>query len=221
MKIRPILFSAPMVLALLAGRKTQTRRILKHEYADDIDVWAAPRGPEDNGLWEGGVYENGSVARMCTVKCHHGEPGDQLWVRETFAEKPQRPGTYAYRADGQRPRDYAGRQMKWKPSIFMPRAASRIRLDMKAVRVERLITISEADAIAEGIELRDPRGLDGSVGGPCYGWPGNSNNYASARAAYLAGWDSINGAGSSARNPWVWVESFAQILTGSTLPSAV
>jgi hypothetical protein len=148
MKERPILFSAPMVRAILDGRKTQTRRVIKEKLM---------RG-------EGAHVNN----------CQYGKPGDRLWVRETFCYHDYL-ARYLYKADG-----VTG--VKWKPSIFMPRIASRIMLEITGIRVERLQDISEEDAIAEG-------------------WPKSSDWYRSL-------WESINGQGSWVLNPWVWVIEF-------------
>ena len=141
MKERPILFSAPMVRALLDGSKTQTRRIVKLKHrAEDATVAGAFKRPE----W--------------LSTCPYGQPGDRLWVRETH--RPifgQSCGLIAidYRADseekGERMPDHAGRP-KWTPSIHMRREYSRVQLEIVAVRVERLQDISEADAQAEGVD---------------------------------------------------------------------
>jgi hypothetical protein len=163
MKERPILFSAQMVRALLAGTKTQTRRIMKPQPADDIAPANFP-----NHLVQGWVstiphkYGNTVVHR-----CPYGQAGDRLWVREKFAEADLPDGTpvIAYCAGGCIPvgrkddQDYlihdwaipdAPEPDRWKPSIHMPRWASRITLEITGVRVERLQSISEADAEAEG-----------------------------------------------------------------------
>lgn len=206
MKERPILFSAPMVIALRAGRKTQTRRIVKSQPPPDSPglVFSEPYS-EIYGVPTWFVGWGNAVQ----VSCPHGMPGDRLWVKETFAEKPQRPGTYAYRATDARPRDYRGRAMKWKPSIFMPRVASRIALELAAVRVERLHDISEADAQAEGVrpffETYDCIGRDQVLPG------GTRCSESPYRASYEMLWEEINGDGSWLANPWVWVETFARV----------
>jgi hypothetical protein len=133
MKERPILMKAPMVRATLDGTKTQTRWIAKEFNGLDVDA-ILKRFPNQNG-------------------CPHGESGDRLWVREAFGFNPDHPGILAhccYRADVGH--EYDG--IKWKPSIHMPRAASRILLEIVSVRVERLNDISESDAFAEGIRQR-------------------------------------------------------------------
>lgn len=179
MRERPILFSAPMVRAILDGRKTQTRRAVKHTpllgYPDD---WCHHVGKRD---FEHGV---GDFRRFCA----YGQPGDQLWVRETFATDGE--GFFAFRADGETYND----GLPWKPSIHMPRKASRIDLEITGIRVERLQEISYKDTIAEG-----PR--------PC-GW-GNDDGGVQRNFARL--WDEINGPGSWDKNPWVWVIEFRRI----------
>lgn len=198
MKERPILFSAPMVRAILDGSKTQTRRVIK----------GASGAP-----YTGALGPNIS-------DCKHGKPGDQIWVRETFRlfdnsnecacfEYPcgcPPTGTPVYRADT------LCNESKWKPSIFMPRWASRISLEITGIRVERLNDISDADAVAEGIEC---------VGGgaSCYPW----KNYGQPQGApqhmhcsspvtsFVTLWTKINGPDSWKANPWVWVIEFKRI----------
>lgn len=216
MTARPILFSAPMVIAILAGRKTQTRRILKHEHLDAADVFAFDASL---GEWEMGECHQGPTAHVGYVKCPHGVPGDHLWVKETHAVLNVDGDTLvAYRAtcDGNAfdyvsPRGDVMRLEveKWKPSIFMPRTASRLTLELAAVRVERLHDISEADAKAEGVlpffELYDCIGRDQVLPG------GTRCSEKPYRASYEMLWEQINGAGSWLANPWVWVESFSRL----------
>lgn len=149
--------------------------------------------------------------------CPYGEVGDRLWVRETFCPVyPQDPSynggepiEYDYAATyqhGDRLGDSLGVKKVWKPSIHMPRVASRILLEVTGVRVERLQDISEADAIAEGIE-NNPR-LDPA--GRChwrvYGKPSTGTNV--PEASYQSLWEDINDPGSWDTNPWVWVIEF-------------
>lgn len=163
MKERPIIFSGPMVRALLAGTKTQTRRICK------LEVRAGMPEPE----WA-------SLLKCCP----YGQPGLKLWVRETFRECNGTEKRIDYRATTDVPNPNAN----WRPSIFMPRAASRITLEIMSVRVERLRDISEADAMAEGVGIQCESPM--------------------AVMEYSLLWESINGAGSWDANPWVWVVSF-------------
>jgi hypothetical protein len=177
MKERPILFSAPMVRALLDGRKTQTRRIVKHR----------PTMIEVDGVTVHGKKQ----------KCPYGQAGDRLWVRETWQLFPRIEGASRiyYRASCTAPSVLD--DWRWTPSIHMPRWASRILLEVTAVRVERLQAISRADAAAEGICF--PEGEPKPPGYRCDRWP--EENFAGL-------WDSINGAGAWAANPWVWVVEF-------------
>lgn len=215
MKERPILFSAPMVRAILAGTKTQTRRALRDQpcmlpYFNRGHLSIRVRGA---------VYQAFSP-NFPPVRCPYGQPGDRLWVRETwldlqgtgveYRDRDGRLQRCAYGADtppgshgDEARKDYG---LKWRPSIHMPRWANRITLEITGVRVERLQDISEADAISEGIESayeswRDYR-TDPAVNFPCADSPISS---------YQTLWESINGTGSWDANPWVWVLEFKRI----------
>ena len=167
-KEHPILFSGEMVRAILNGRKTQTRRVVTQAKMQDAteDVIGL--------LWRAGE-----------IRCPYGTRGDSLWVRETFAiwGQFQDGPAYCYRADG----DKAG--IMWKPSIHMPRKASRIMLSVERIRVERLQNITEDDAAAEGIER-------------------NSGPYILDFARL---WDQINAKRGHtwSSDPWVWVVEFS------------
>lgn len=193
---RPILFSAPMVRAILAGTKTQTRRVVKPR--KDRDLGCELAACELAGEVNGGEYRNA----YCS-------PGDRLWVREAWRDWSD--AAWHYAADGlvlpkQRDRGLAAmlssrapftwESYRWRPSIHMPRWASRITLEVTGVRVERLQGISEADAMAEGAApvLVPPDG------GSCPHVEG-----------YRDLWESINGTGSWDANPWVWVVEFRRI----------
>lgn len=201
MKERSILFSAPMVRAIFEGRKTQTRRIVKPQPAG---AWAAP----------------GKTA------CPYGATGDRLWVRETWgldAYTGDMQFSIKYRAGGdsyvterngsdewvpiyQRYMDGCGLDDKWdrwRPSIHMPRWASRITLEVTGVRVERLQDISEADAIAEGVEHD----------GDCWkSYIDGVGPFTTARISFKSLWDSINKDRAPwESNPWVWVVEFKPI----------
>lgn len=211
MKERPILWSAPMVLALLAGRKTQTRRLLKPqpEFTEPGTKWlhgnVGHSGPGWYAFHEDYPDEGSEHWPAYT------DVGDRLWGRETFGatdltlDDKHRPGIH-YRATDDWPQRGP---WPWRPSIFMPRWASRLLHEVTAVRVERLGEISEADALAEGIEAGQPP--DPKFPQWRHRWPGGNTVYAGARAAYFAGWDTINGKGSAAKNPWVWVVSFKAV----------
>lgn len=212
-KERPILFSAPMVRALLAGSKTQTRRALRHPTANsNVPGKHAPIAPYRNphGGWNFVLAATGHGTGD-PFPCPYGAPGDQLWVRETFIHEPadycweasvsipSRPACTVYRADVQGDSAGAG----WKPSIHMPRNLSRIRLEIADVRVERLQDISEADAIAEGLQR--------SGDGHAWNVEDEMHRASDPRDSYFSLWEAINGAGSVAANPWVWVVAFKRL----------
>jgi hypothetical protein len=191
----PILFSGPMVRAIMAGAKTQTRRVVKSRH------WPEPLTPGYEWLfdqttteqvWEVGAWNAGTGEGQLHsyITCPYGKPGDRLWVRETWQRNADFPDTRSnglcvYRAD--RGGDaQLGDGQRWIPSIHMPRWASRLTLEVTAVRVKRVQNITEADEKAEGI-----RSL--------------ASNF-----RFRDLWDSINaerGYGWSV-NPWVWVLDF-------------
>jgi len=206
MNARPILFSAPMIRALLAGTKTQTRRVVKPQ--PDVSHWqgiqsmfgfaggdrSKPFGDWHHWRVVGPDYPDGDED---DVWCPWAA-GELAWVRETWREHeaPDQDGeTIAYRAD--RPeylkRDDDPSSKPWGPSIFMPRQHSRMTLRITEVRVQRLQEINEADAIAEGAEplLVAPDG-------------GSSPHV----EGYRRLWDSINGAGAWDADPFVWALTF-------------
>lgn len=201
-KERPILFSGPMVRALLTGTKTQTRRVVQGAPAD----WA-PIGPEvysptvvdRNGDEQPGpdAYGAGNDDGSDWIRCPYGQPGDRLWVREAWRTEPA--------LDPCPPREIAlvGAPVQYeagphadvlggklRPSMFMPRSLARIALLVTGVRVERLQDISRGDAMAEGCPFPNmARGEDPRV------W-------------YEDLWCDLNGADSWRANPWVWVVEF-------------
>lgn len=184
MKERPILFSAPMVRALLAGTKTQTRRAAKVESTLGIDSILAPRRAGGHAA----TYLLPDQAAEAAACCPYGQPGDRLWVRETHGY-----GGDAYAPDVHYRATHpdAPVQGRWLHSIHMRRRDSRILLEITSVRVERLQDISEADALAEGV----PHSLN---------LPGG--RFARENFEHL--WWTINGDGSWESNPWVWVVEF-------------
>lgn len=207
---RPILFSSPMVRALLDGTKTQTRRVVKMPPSWDCIVYA----DWGNGWWpyrsddgESPNYDNNEIP----LNCPYGQPGDCLWVRETFCLDDNGHEEWPiFRADGAKlpERPATRKPARWTPSIHMPRRASRILLEITGVRVERLQDISEADAIAEGVEPHEVRQF------AMYGL--NAEERADIRRQAAVGpyrglWGSINGAGSWDANPWVWVIEFKRV----------
>ena len=194
MKERPILFSGEMVLALLEGRKTQTRRQVK------LPMWAQECNEDHEFEMDGDPDWPHAISRktgcLSAIECPYGVPGDRLWMRETHAIVPQsaywHDPTIQHREHDHQWAIYREGWERsaptWKPSIHMPRWASRITLEITGVRVERLQDIGEEDAFAEGI-----RGGD---------WLGDPVG------EYAALWDKINGPGTWDKNTWTWVIEF-------------
>ncbi|EMY3673511.1 TPA: hypothetical protein L5W43_000335 [Pseudomonas aeruginosa] len=208
MKERPILFTGPMVRAIIEGRKTVTRRVMKYQPHEDASVTVGnynvtvvdrhgeqQPGPEAFGArWSDG--ERGCI-------CPHGQPGDRLWVREAWAADAQ--------VDAIAPRDLSQGEPIWypadlsvrqtgcsmiskgrgRPSIHMPRWASRILLEITAVRVERLQDISDPGALAEGVSHSEMHSGDSLVD------------------VFARLWESTGG--DWAANPWVWVVEFKRV----------
>lgn len=202
-KERGMLFSTPMVQAIVRGDKTQTRRIVK-----PINLPLYDDGSIDN------FYKANPLWKAEGANCPHGEKGEVIWVRETWAISPhmfadQDWVDYIYKADGNcTPHIDPWDKIKWKPSLFMPKEACRIRLEITSVRVEKLQDISEEDAVAEGI---------GHAFAPADGvmWKNYlANEYwpeISPIDSYKTLWMSINGKDSWALNPWVFVINFRRI----------
>lgn len=236
MKERGMIFNGEMVRAILDGRKTQTRRIMAPQPADDIERGIFPN-PEVIGWKSSRRHKHGSTTAHF---CHYGKPGDRIWVRETwgvvshaFSDDglmidwvPDRPATaihempfgngyYSghaiYAADGDftwgDDDGYEDGRSCWKPSIHMPRAASRILLEITDVRVERLNAISQEDAQAEGMELTGWR--------PTYSDPDSGGEVMTPYDNFAELWSSIYGDESWKANPWVWVISFKRVEGGA------
>ncbi|HDX8994786.1 TPA: hypothetical protein RQO20_002861 [Klebsiella oxytoca] len=198
---RGMIFNAEMVRAILDGRKTQTRRIVKLQPDED------GLAKVTNGPWVDTSERN--------YRCPFGDVGDRIWVRETWAEAgASAPNLKLYRANYPEhvPSHYENvppaNEIRWTPSIHMPRWASRILLEITDVRVERLNAISEHDAQAEGVAK-----LRGGL------WqhyqPGWTQHQLSARGSFVTLWKSIYGEESWNSNPWVWVIEFKRIEGGS------
>lgn len=198
MKERGMIFNGEMVRAILDGRKTQTRRIVKPQ----------PELTKGSGFsWNGALYGAGSDDRetnrnFAHVKCPHGKPGDRIWVRETWAEAGAgAPDLKLYCANYPEhiPSHYENvpkaEDVRWTPSIHMPRWACRILLEITNVRVERLRSMSQDDARAEGVI---------AASGPM-----------EAGLAFRELWDSIYGEDSWRDNPWVWVIEFKRVEGGA------
>ena len=224
---KPILFSTEMVKAILEGRKTQTRRIIKPQpdfdrawknlgMTEKFGLETELEIPELNltGYFLGvsspigdGLKATGICIPNVPIKIHKG---DILWVRETSVFLNNR---FIYKADNESSMMlFSG----WKPSIFMPKAACRIFLEVTDVRVERLQDISEGDAIAEGIEYIDIE-EPFTVGYKLYGkhripdLMGRKAVTGTSIESYQTLWESINGSENWAENPFVWVYTFKRV----------
>lgn len=196
MKERPIIFSAAMVLALLEGRKMQTRRLVK------------PQPRRDGAKLVPQLLASLGVGAACP----YGEPGDRLYVRESlrFDQKGARVSVYC--ADGApTPADCWPWKRPSLPSIHMPKGLSRLKLELVDVRIEQLVDISEADAKAEGAFFtnygRNEAGHQRTGWSMMKTWS-FEQCHASAVQAFAETWVKINGPGSWNANPWVWVLSF-------------
>ncbi|HEO8956303.1 hypothetical protein [Enterobacter hormaechei] len=207
MKERGMIFNGEMVRAILDGRKTQTRRIMKVQPKPCNHTNWPDYSPESQ--WKS--YPNGWCCAVCAngttidhrhhakgITCPYGTVGDRIWVRETFSpvpdhEEPAGCSALLYAADGNGP--YG----KWVPSIHMPRWASRLTLEITGVRVERLRDLSEDDAKSEGITPPS--------GGVLPGWEYRIN--------FRDLWVSIYGSDNWEANPWVWVIEFKRIEGGT------
>jgi hypothetical protein len=200
-----------MVRALLDGSKTQTRRIVKPFEAR----------PSAADLPDDVAYLPDFTCYRST--CPYGQPGDRLWVRETWANVgTMDPGLTVYRADYPAcvPKEYQNvppaESITWKPSIHMFRKASRITLEVTGVRVERLQDISEADAVAEGVRISSQARRSDTCYGiyECQMPDGKTHFNDSSYDLYRILWEQINGREgptSWAANPWVWVVEFKRV----------
>ncbi|EML3180119.1 hypothetical protein QK363_23000 [Pseudomonas aeruginosa] len=222
-KERPILFSGPMVRAILEGRKTVTRRVVTPQ-PDFLGSMVDPNTP----------FKTLDAGLHARITCPYGQPGDRLWVRETWTDVNmcgapalayradedirdlmEEPGFLddrgAFNYDDPRVKPYPFAcwyaeldQARWRPSIHMPRWACRILLEITAVRVERLQDISEEQALAEGVRgepCDHARQACADIG--CWG--------DTAKGAFGFLWESLNGEGSWAENPWVWVVEIKRV----------
>ncbi|WP_434627529.1 hypothetical protein [Chromobacterium sp. CV08] len=210
-KERPILFSGEMVRALLAGTKTQTRRIVKPQptvkeaQLRELDAWidGFTLSQQVDGAWQHGFID---------AQCHYGEPGDRLWVQEDWStdctQDGKDPASFAkwpvrYLADGKAHACgafHGNANGQPRPANTMPRWASRILLEITNVRIEQLQEIREADALAEGVKsCEDELETDGY--------------YYAPEELYSMLWTKIYGWGDDGwnANPWVWVIEFKRV----------
>ncbi|WP_426770166.1 hypothetical protein [Klebsiella michiganensis] len=203
MKERGMIFNGEMVRAILDGRKTQTRRPIKWKQTRFTEIGER----EDGSKWP--WSEDTEHACDFWHPCPFGTVGDRIWVRETWARYniDQNSHDIAYRATT--PEDWP-EEGRWRPSIHMPRWASRILLEITNVRVERLNAISEEDATAEGVP---------PAGSLLPDYPGTfltpKGDFATAKVAFQRLWESIYGEESWKANSWVWVISFKRVEGGA------
>jgi hypothetical protein len=209
---KPILFSTPMVRAILEGNKTVTRRIMKPQIkpCDHASFTEAPWKNEPTKFF---MRDNEWACEYCGngvqyargIKCPYGQPGDRLWVRETWTRVPMQyeaENDYAYKADEVDDDKYI-----WRPSIHMPRAACRLILEVVSIQAEPLQAITEKGAFREGIDADnyDYQAAEHYLigGSPVQGG-------SPARFAFIALWNKINGTRGMGweKNPWVWVVQF-------------
>jgi hypothetical protein len=255
MKEKPIIFSAPMVRAILDNRKFQTRRIVKPKQLALIhSVVALPGGEFHQAFMDGKFIVSATGAQgheSVAMRSPYGQPGDRLWVKETWRYL-QEPGTNVesgsdsgggsrnarrrviYRADEFRPcvtdeNNSSGKVLEnsavsWRSSLFMPRSASRILLEVTAVRIEHLQDISLADAIAEGMSGDENKPESCSEAPKSSRTNGSAKAVANAETAnqplrgpierYRELFEILNGPGAWEANPLVWVVDFVPIRAG-------
>ena len=200
MKETGLIFKAPLVRAILEGRKTQTRRVAKPVKHPDLGNLYTP----------GALLREHEPQHVINRACPYGQPGDRIYVRETFSQHPEW-GQLAFRADGEEFEDADGWlwEPKWMPSIHMPKELARIWLEITGVRVERLQSISNEDAIAEGVN-RISHGREGSY----YSAIRNEQhpkNWIYPDDAFRELWESTGGDWDA--NPWVWAIDFKVLST--------
>lgn len=188
-KYPPILFNTEMVQAILDNRKKQTRRLIKDPYVQE--------------RLESGDHDRTYIEKNVPYKI-----GDILWVRETWHEihdsETNQFIKYGYKADwSEGITSHPKNKGIWKPSIHMPKEATRIFLKVTKVKWERIQDISEADAIAEGVELFDTNRYKD--------YEDLNNSFLHARISFASLWESINGKNSWQKNPYVWVYDFEQV----------
>ena len=216
MKERGMIFNSEMVRAILDGRKTQTRRIMKEQPVLNGNFYEV-----FGSAWSKGMTSIPAVpGHSLSTRCPFGAVGDRIWVRETFCpvDDTQYGGekwvdyraTPRYEASHPAGWDSApndAEALKWRPSIHMPRWASRILLEITDVRVEQLNAISQEDAQAEGMELTGWR--------PTYSAPDSGGEVMTPYDNFAELWSSIYGADSWRANPWVWVIEFKRVEGGA------
>jgi hypothetical protein len=231
MKERPILFSGPMVRAILEGRKTQTRRIVKpqppmgcgyiaNESNNAALCYSLETDPRSSGaLW----VPPTAKSEDHRLPCPYGQPGDRLWVREAFAVGEGEDEVYYRATDPEITEEERAEGMRWLPSIHMPRWASRLTLEITEIRVERLNAITDEDAGKEGVSpVLASLGTDDLSIGTIRNYLNDRDQKEGKAVQYFTGknlprarfaslWQSINGPDSWEANPWVLVVSFRPV----------
>lgn len=204
MKTYPIIFSTPMVQAIIEGRKTMTRRIVNttmHGWDAQKMQFTIVENHKSETIGCQAYFKDKENHFHLGIKCPYGQPGDVLWVRETWTETQVRDEEgwfYVFKADGD---DWAA---PWKPSIHMPKAACRIFLEITSVRVERLLSISHKDAICEGV-------LFEKICQFYFNYLTSKYLSKTAISSFASLWVSINGRDSWNSNPFVWVIEFKKV----------
>jgi hypothetical protein len=219
MKERPTNLKAWEIRAILDGRKTQTRRVVKPQPSEGLS-WrgviscATIKADEGKHLFTD-CYP--CARQTQRIRCPYGQPGDRLWVRETWAPHADTPRYAIYRCDPGGDYQDNSDGFRWRPSIHMPRTMSRITLEIESVRVERLNEINNSDAKAEGLPSASPHrhGSQGIVKDDCPPDPYARRHYTGINDCWICAfrmlWQSINGPGSWDANPWVWVVTFRRV----------
>lgn len=200
---RPIIFSTPMVQALLAGRKSQTRRMIKNVFPECVR--SARHEHVGGAYW----FFDRADKPLQLLPCPYGKPGDRLWVKEThgYGGDARTPALFYRATDSE-----TSIRGNWKSSLFMKREDSRILLEIISVYASRLQNINEADAKAEGL-FQDQAGRLTT-------WSASqeAKEFLNPIDAYRDLWESINGSGSWNINPWVWVIKFEMISHNHSTP---
>lgn len=213
---RPILFSGPMVRAILEDRKTQTRRIIKGVFKKESSglLKGQPERLEVDCIkdWDGLPSRLDLRPRNWEI-CPYGVPGDRLWVRETWdaPDGSTNRDEAAYRADYG---DKSEPQHTWRPSIHMPRWASRLSLELTESRIERVQDITAKDILAEGVVIRshDCEAFARVGANPkCHVSAFDGAAYPDLMSLWAATWEKVNGKFAWARNDWVWVLNFKRV----------
>jgi hypothetical protein len=206
--MKGISFKPEMYRAIMAGNKTQTRRQIKPQPVLANDRWDWHKDGR-SAVWRNGLNPSHTGAAGFVDFCPYGTPGTVLFIKEAIYKGK---GCFTYYGIDDKPVTFNGRRMRWrwKPerlaAMYMPRKAAREFIAIKNVRAERLHDMSDADAIAEGIERVPQCGILRCAGWKDYTLP--RNGFIHPVESYRSLWESINGKGSWAENPWAWVVEF-------------